>query len=143
MPGRGEAAAQRAAAGTAHLKTASLLLIFVYRMIKLFIVGFPKDMDEPALQAFFSDFGDVKAVKLITDQQTGMNKGYGFVDFMDEAGARLAIKELDGTELQGRTLGVRLADQQARPRKPVELPVQERTYTRVRNNSGKRPRRQG
>ena len=77
-------------------------------MIKLFIVGFPKEMDEPALHTFFSDFGDVDTVKIITDQDTGLSKGYAFVDFMDETGARLAIKELDGSIMEDRTLSVRL-----------------------------------
>lgn len=111
-------------------------------MIKLFIVGFPKEMDEPALQGFFSDFGDVQAVKLITDQQTGIYKGYGFVVFLDEAGANLAIKELDGSTMHGRTLGVRLAGKQTRPRTVLERPIAERQYLRVRQPKEKRPRKQ-
>jgi len=110
-------------------------------MIKLFIVGFPKEMDEPELHTFFSDFGDVEAVKIITDQDTGLSKGYAFVDFMDETGARLAIKELDGSTLEGRTLGVRMADKQPRPRTPVVRPVAERQYEKVRQVMPKRPRR--
>jgi RNA recognition motif-containing protein len=111
-------------------------------MIKLFVVGFPKEMDEPALQTFFSDFGDVAAVKIITDQQTGQSKGYAFVDFLDEAGAKLAIKELDGELLDGRTLNVRIADKQARPRTNTERPVADREYQKVRQPKTKRPRRQ-
>ncbi|MGY3212847.1 RNA recognition motif domain-containing protein [Mucilaginibacter sp. HD30] len=110
-------------------------------MIKLFVVGFPKEMDEPKLHTFFSDFGDVVAVKIITEQDTGMSKGYAFVDFMDEVGARLAIKELDGSSFEDRTLNVRLADKQPRPRTSLEKPVAERQYEKVRQVSSKRPRR--
>jgi len=111
-------------------------------MIKLFTVGFPKEMDEAALHTFFSDFGDVAAVKIITDQETGFSKGYAFVDFLDEVGANLAIKELDGSTLEGRTLGVRLADKQSRPRMDNERPHQQRSYEKVRQPKSKRPRRQ-
>jgi len=111
-------------------------------MIKLFTVGFPKEMDEAALHTFFSDFGDVATVKIITEQQTGVPKGYAFIDMMDETGARLAIKELNGAELNGRTLSVRVADKKPRPRMSTELPVQQRNYQQVRQPNGKRPRRQ-
>ena len=110
-------------------------------MIKLFVVGFPKEMDEPELHTFFSDFGDVVAVKIITEQDTGMSKGYAFVDFMDEVGARLAIKELDGSSFEDRTLNVRLADKQPRPRTSSDKPVAERQYEKVRQVKSKRPRR--
>jgi len=111
-------------------------------MIKLFCVGFPKEMDEAELHTFFSDFGDVSAVKIITEQETGLSKGYAFVDFLDAVGANLAIKELDGSELHGRTLSVRLADKQPRVRKTVEVPIQQRSYQKVRQPGNKRPRRQ-
>jgi RNA recognition motif-containing protein len=110
-------------------------------MIKLFCVGFPKDIDESALYTFFGDFGDVSEVKFITDQETGLSKGYAFVDFLDEVGANLAIKELDGTELSGRTLSVRLADKQPRVRKTVEVPFPQQSYQKVRHPSNKRHRR--
>ena len=110
-------------------------------MIKLFCVGFPKEMDQQGLHVFFSDFGDVAGVKIITDQETGQSKGYAFVDFLDTVGADLAIKELDGTQLEGRTLGVRLADRQPRTRVTKEIPVQQRSYEKVRQPGNKRPRR--
>jgi RNA recognition motif-containing protein len=112
-------------------------------MIKIFAVGFPREMDEPAIYQLFSDFGDVKTVKLITDQQTGQSKGYAFIDFLDEAGAKLAIRDLDNTQLGDRTISVRFVDREARPRTITERPVQQRTYEKVRfNGKPKRPRRQ-
>lgn len=110
-------------------------------MIKLFVVGFPREMDEQALHTYFSDFGDIHAVKIITDQETGQSKGYAFVDFLDEVGANLAIRDLDGSEMDGRTISVRVAEKQARTRKVVEIPVHEKTYEKVRQHAGKRQRR--
>lgn len=101
-------------------------------MIKLFIVGIPKDMDAQHLKALLDDFGDVQGVTIVTQQETGQSKGYAFADFLDAPGARLAIKELDGSLLDGRTLSVRLADRQPRPRKSQHIPLYERRYKRAR-----------
>lgn len=112
-------------------------------MIKLFVVGIPREMDAGGLKGLFEEFGDVEAVTVITDQATGQSKGYGFVDLSDEVSARLAIKELDGAQLEGRTLSVRVADKQPRPRKDLEVPVHLRQYEKVRQpRPAKRPRRQ-
>lgn len=100
-------------------------------MTRIFAVGFPREMTEAAIKALFDEFGDVAKLKLITDQDTGFSKGYAFIDFSDEVGARLAIKELDGSQFEGRTLNVRVADNQPMiPALPIAQP-------RV---AGKRPR---
>jgi len=111
-------------------------------MTKLFVVGLPRAMDAGGLKGLFDEFGDVEAVTLITDRDTGQSKGYGFIDLSDEVSARLAIKELDGAQLDGRTLSVRVADRQPRPRKSLEVPVSQRQYEKVRQpRTNKRPRR--
>jgi RNA recognition motif-containing protein len=82
-------------------------------MYKLFVVGFPKDMNEPELKAVFDDFGDVQSVKIVIEQTTGQSKGYAFVIFLDEAGAKLAIRDLDQSIMAGRTLNVRFAEEKS------------------------------
>jgi RNA recognition motif-containing protein len=79
-------------------------------MYKLFVVGFPRDMEEPGLKKVFDDFGDVESVKIVTEPTTGQSRGYAFVSFLDEAGARLAIRDLDQSKMAGRTLNVRFAE---------------------------------
>jgi RNA recognition motif-containing protein len=101
-------------------------------MIKLFMVGIPKNMDAQHLKALLDDFGDVQGVTIVTEKETGQSKGYAFADFLDAPGARLAIKELDGSLLDGRTLSVRLADRQSRPRKSQHIPLDERRYEKAR-----------
>jgi len=51
-------------------------------MIKLFIVGFPRDMKEIELLEMFSVHGIVKTVTIITDQESGRSSGYGFLPWM-------------------------------------------------------------
>jgi RNA recognition motif-containing protein len=70
---------------------------------------------EQELRAAFEAYGQVISVKLIEDRETGRPRGFAFVE-MDDAGAREAIKNLDGKDLGGRNLKVN----EAKPR--VERP---------------------
>ena len=78
-------------------------------MIKLFIVGFPRDMSEIELEEIFSVYGLVDAVKIITDKETGKSKGYGFLTMTDQSGADRAIIAIDGAAIDGRLISVRVA----------------------------------
>lgn len=69
---------------------------------------------EDALRETFEAFGQVDRVNIITDRETGRPRGFGFVEMADEASAKQAIEELNGKELEGRTLTVN----EAKPREP-------------------------
>ncbi|MEO3402867.1 RNA-binding protein [Mucilaginibacter sp. CAU 1740] len=79
-------------------------------MAKLFIVDFSKDLSQIGLLELFSIHGTVNTVTIVTDQQTGESKCYGFVTMTDSAGAGRAIAALNGSQLGGRQLSVRLAE---------------------------------
>jgi RNA recognition motif-containing protein len=87
-------------------------------MAKLFIVGFPKDMQEIELVEMFSIHGAVNTVTIVTDQLSGANKGYGFITMTDDAGAHRAIHALDGINIDGRTFSVRFAGENLAPVTP-------------------------
>jgi len=78
-------------------------------MTKLFIVGIPRDMDEIELTEIFSAYGAVEMVTIVTVKETGESKGFGFVHMADQAGADRAIQALDGAEIDGRVISVRVA----------------------------------
>ncbi len=61
------------------------------------------------LREIFEEFGEVVSAKVITDRETGRSKGFGFVEMADEDDANNAIEELDGAELDGRTIKVNKA----------------------------------
>lgn len=61
------------------------------------------------LREIFEEFGEVTSAKVITDRETGRSKGFGFVEMADEDDANNAIEELDGAELDGRTIKVNKA----------------------------------
>ncbi len=78
--------------------------------MNIFVGGLPFKVDESELRELFEKYGELTSVKLITDKQSGRSKGFGFVEMADEAAGQKAIDELDGTELYGRAIGVRISE---------------------------------
>ncbi len=79
---------------------------------RLFVGGLPYATTSDELKELFSKIGEVTAADVITDKFTGQGKGFAFVEFADDANADKAIKELNGTDFNGRKLVVN----EARPR---------------------------
>jgi RNA recognition motif-containing protein len=73
---------------------------------KLFIGGLAWSTTDAGLREAFERFGDVTEAKVITDRDTGRSRGFGFVTFASDDQADQAKTELDGTELDGRTIRV-------------------------------------
>jgi cold-inducible RNA-binding protein len=69
---------------------------------------------DDGLKAAFAQYGEVTAVRVVTDRMTGRSKGFGFVTMPDAAQAQAAIDALNGHELDGRT--VRVNESQPKPR---------------------------
>jgi len=78
-------------------------------MKKLYVGNLSFDTNESQLQDLFAQHGDVSSVALITDRETGRPRGFGFVEFANDADANKAIEALNGTEVDGRSLTVNLA----------------------------------
>ena len=69
---------------------------------------------DEGLKAAFAAYGEVTAVRVVTDRMTGRSKGFGFVTMPDATQAQAAIDALNGQELDGRT--VRVNESQPKPR---------------------------
>ncbi len=78
---------------------------------RIYVGNLPFTSTEDEIKALFEQYGEVTSVNLITDRETGRPRGFGFVE-MDDSGADTAIKELDQSQLGGRTLKIN----EARPR---------------------------
>ncbi|XP_063705479.1 heterogeneous nuclear ribonucleoprotein 87F-like isoform X2 [Culicoides brevitarsis] len=50
---------------------------------KLFVGGLRDDFEEEHLREYFSTFGNVTSVVLVTEKETGKKRGFGFVEFDD------------------------------------------------------------
>lgn len=81
---------------------------------KLFVGGLPWAVDDNGLSDMFSSYGNVSSAKVITDRESGRSKGFGFVEFDDDAAADKAVSEMNGKEVEGRNITV----SEARPMEP-------------------------
>jgi RNA recognition motif-containing protein len=65
------------------------------------------------LSELFGAMGEVVSVNLITDRMSGRSKGFAFVEMAEYDAAQKAINELNGKEVDGRTIKVA----EARPKR--------------------------
>ncbi|MFW5680170.1 MAG: RNA recognition motif domain-containing protein [Pseudomonadota bacterium] len=77
---------------------------------KLFVANFPYSTGEEALRELFGQFGEVEEIKIIYDRETGRSRGFGFVMMENEAHCVTAADALNGSELGGRNIAVRVAE---------------------------------
>ena len=61
-------------------------------------------LEDQDLENVFAEHGTVTSAKIIKDRATGRSRGFGFVEMSD--GGEAAIEALNGTEVDGRELGV-------------------------------------
>ncbi len=73
---------------------------------KLFVGNLNWDTTDDGLQQAFEAFGEVREAKVITDRESGRSRGFGFVTYADNDAAETAMKEMDGQQLDGRTIRV-------------------------------------
>jgi RNA recognition motif-containing protein len=79
--------------------------------MNIYVGNLPWSASEEEVRNAFAQHGEVKSVKLITDEYTGKPRGFGFVE-MDPEGGKKAIKALDGADFGGRNIKVN----EAKPR---------------------------
>lgn len=94
----------------------------------LFIGSLAYATTDDSLKAFFETIGEVSSARVVMDRDTNRSKGFGFVEFADEANNQKAVDELNGKELDGRSINVNLArPKEDRPR---------RDFSNDRGNNG-------
>ncbi|MGY4386342.1 RNA recognition motif-containing protein [Pedobacter sp. UYP24] len=86
-------------------------------MIKLFIAGYPPDVQDEELIEMFSFYGMMHSINLIVDKVSNKHKGFGFIEMLEQTGADRAIAALHGTVFKGRKITVKIADED-REKKP-------------------------
>jgi RNA recognition motif-containing protein len=83
---------------------------------KLYVGSISFNATEESLRELFSGIGEVESVKLITDRDTGLSKGFGFVEMLSDEDAKKAIEQLNGKTFMERALIVN----EARPQQQRE-----------------------
>ena len=75
-------------------------------MKKLFVGGLSWNTTDVGLENAFGEFGTVSEAKVVLDRDTGRSRGFGFVSFEEDESAERALEEMNGIELDGRTIAV-------------------------------------
>jgi len=73
---------------------------------KLFVGNLAYATTSADLESHFRQIGEITSAQVITDRESGRSRGFGFVEMASSEDAQRAIRELDGKELQGRTVNV-------------------------------------
>lgn len=82
--------------------------------MNIYVGNLPYNITPEEVKGVFSVYGEVAAVRLVRDRETGRAKGFGFVEMHDDAQAKAAIEAMNGQEIGGRKAVVN----EARPREP-------------------------
>jgi len=81
---------------------------------KMFVGGLPYEVTESQLSEMFAVYGRVVSAKVIKDRDTGLSKGFGFVEMGSDAEAAEAIAKLNSSSVGAR----RIIVNEARPMEP-------------------------
>lgn len=74
-------------------------------MVSLYVGNLPFSATEDQLLELFAPFGNVAAVKIIYDRETGRPRGFGFIE-MEADAAQAATAALNGSSMEGRPLRI-------------------------------------
>merc|ERR1719308_223639 len=83
------------------------------RFTNVYVKNFNEAMTEEDLSKMFEKFGKITSLKLMKSDEDEKNKGFGFVSFEDAETAESACAELNGTEVNGKTIYVGRAQKKA------------------------------
>jgi len=73
---------------------------------KIYVGNLPFSTTESELRSLFERHGQVTSVNVIMDRETGRPRGFAFVEMEDANSAATAIRSLDGSQLDGRSIRV-------------------------------------
>jgi RNA recognition motif-containing protein len=76
---------------------------------KLYVGNLSQDSTEQQLRDLFSQAGEISNVAVISDQATGLNRGFGFIEMESDEAAQDAIQRFNGFALNSNDLVVNVA----------------------------------
>ncbi|TVY94390.1 Zinc finger CCCH domain-containing protein [Lachnellula willkommii] len=109
----------------------------------IYIGGLPFELSEGDVIAIFSQFGEPTYINLVRDKETGKSKGFAFLKYEDQRSTDLAVDNLGGAVIMGRTLKVdhtRYKKKDGEPDEGIDLEEQSRQIEED-EGEGRRKRR--
>jgi RNA recognition motif-containing protein len=121
-------------------------------MVNIFIANLDWEISSEDLKTTFSTFGTVTYAHVVFEKDTKRSRGYGYVEMEDTDHAINAIQALNGMEINGRKLDVKIASPKGnRPpkkevveKKPFEKkPFEKRPFNNDRRFDSRNQNREG
>lgn len=81
-------------------------------MTTIFVGNLSFQTTQDELYSAFAGYGSVERVNIITDRDSGLSRGFAFVEMTERKDAENAMSVLNGSEMNGRALNVN----EARPK---------------------------
>lgn len=100
-------------------------------MVNIFIANLDWEITSEDLKTTFSAFGPVNYAHVVYEKETKRSKGFGYVEMEETDHAINAINALNGMEINGRKLDVKIASPKGNrpPKKEVEKkPFEKKTF---------------
>jgi RNA recognition motif-containing protein len=104
--------------------------------MNLYVGNLNFDISEEEIRALFEQVGEVANVRLMIDRETGVSKGYGFVEMNDVEEYVIALKTLNGREFGGRNIVVNQGSADSDGGKKPQSRPQQRPNNNSQSNRG-------
>ncbi len=79
--------------------------------MKILVRNLSRSTGEEEIRRIFATYGQVQSCNLVLDKATGKSKGFGFIEMPVNGDAKQAIKNLNGMELGGKNIRVKIAEE--------------------------------
>jgi len=120
------------------------------KFTNVYIKNFGEDLGDEKLKEVFSKFGKITSYKVVKEKdlaqhaegaeimadESGKNKGFGFVSFEDSESAEKAVEELNGVEMFGKTLYVGRAQKKAERQQELKKKFEQLKLERLNRYQG-------
>lgn len=121
------------------------------KFTNVYIKNFGEDLGDEKLKEVFSKFGKITSYKVVKEKdimpptgedgevvadESGKNKGFGFVSFEDAESAEKAVDELNGVEMFGKTLYVGRAQKKAERQQELKKKFEQLKLERLNRYQG-------
>lgn len=82
--------------------------------MNIFVANLDFSVQSDDLRDLFETYGEVDSAKVIMDRDTGRSRGFAFVEMTNDEDGRKAIDELNDSEISGRRIVVKQAEDRER-----------------------------
>ncbi|KAM9307623.1 polyadenylate-binding protein 1 isoform 1-T1 [Gastrophryne carolinensis] len=101
----------------------------------VYIKNFGEDMDDERLKEMFNKYGPALSVKVMTDD-SGKSKGFGFVSFERHEDAQKAVDDMNGKDMNGKTIYVGRAQKKVERQTELKRKFEQMKQDRITRYQG-------